>query len=302
MSLTDNILRHLLKVSSEPDLSGTHYELVGVLGRGAMGVVYAVHDRRLQRNVALKVLHSGGLIEEEARIVASLEHPGIVPIHETGTLADGRSYYTMRLLEGQSLDVHFTTATPLSERLRVFQKICETVAFAHSRGVLHRDLKPRNIMAGPFGEVVILDWGIARKAAEPERPGIVAGTPKFMAPEVAAGDSHLADHRADIFFPRSLARVFRARVGTAPFAGHRRQGHERTGGGSLSRRARAEPGNRPVPRWRSRARLSRECPRKARSPRVAQQHASAATGCVRGRETFPVFSSPALKDRRPAAY
>jgi len=199
MSLTDNILRHLLKVSSEPDLAGTHYELVGVLGRGAMGVVYAVHDTQLQRNVALKVLHSGGLIEEEARIVASLEHPGIVPIHETGTLADGRSYYTMRLVEGQSLDVHFTAATPLSERLRVFQKICETVAFAHSHGVLHRDLKPRNIMAGPFGEVVILDWGIARKAAEPERPGVVAGTPTFMAPEVAAGDSHLADHRADIF-------------------------------------------------------------------------------------------------------
>jgi serine/threonine protein kinase len=199
MSLPDSILRHLVNVSSEPDLSGTRYEFAGVLGRGAMGVVYAVQDTQLHRRVALKILHSGGLIEEEARIVASLEHPGIVPIHEAGTLADGRSYYTMRLVEGQSLDTHFTAATPLSERLRVFQKICETVAFAHSRGVLHRDLKPRNIMAGPFGEVLILDWGIARKAAEPERPGIVAGTPRFMAPEMAAGDSHLADHRADIF-------------------------------------------------------------------------------------------------------
>src|SRR5262245_42376535 len=131
--LSDDVLRHLVKVSSEPDLSGTQYELAGVLGRGGMGVVYSVHDTRLQRSVAMKVLHSGGLIQEEARLVASLEHPGIVPIHETGLLPDGRSYYTMRLVEGQSLDIYLTHATPLSERLRVFQKICETVAFAHSR-------------------------------------------------------------------------------------------------------------------------------------------------------------------------
>ena len=198
-NLPDDVLRHLLKVASEPDLSGTPYEILSVLGRGGMGVVYAARDTQLLRNVALKVLHSGGLIEAEARIVASLEHPGIVPVHETGTLPDGRSYYTMRLVEGRSLDQHLIAATPLSERLRVFQKICETVAFAHSRGVLHRDLKPANIMAGPFGEVLILDWGIARHTSDSERPGIVAGTPRFMAPEMAAGDSHLADHRADIY-------------------------------------------------------------------------------------------------------
>ena len=198
-NLPDDVLRHLLKVASEPDLSGTPYEILSVLGRGGMGVVYTARDTRLLRNVALKVLHSGGLIEAEARIVASLEHPGIVPVHETGTLPDGRSYYTMRLVEGRSLDRHLTAATPLSERLRVFQKICETVAFAHSRGVLHRDLKPANIMAGAFGEVLILDWGIARKTGDAERPGIVAGTPRFMAPEMAAGESHLADHRADIY-------------------------------------------------------------------------------------------------------
>ncbi len=198
-NLADDVLRHLLKVASEPDLSGTPYEILSVLGRGGMGVVYAARDTRLLRNVALKVLHSGGLIQAEARIVASLEHPGIVPVHETGTLPDDRTYYTMRLVDGQSLDRHLTAATPLSERLRVFQKICETVAFAHSRGVLHRDLKPANIMTGPFGEVLILDWGIARQASDAERPGIVAGTPRFMAPEMAAGDSHLADHRADIY-------------------------------------------------------------------------------------------------------
>ncbi len=198
-NLPDDVLRHLLKVASEPDLSDTPYEILHVLGRGGMGVVYAARDTRLLRNVALKVLHSGGLIEAEARIIASLEHPGIVPVHETGALPDGRSYYTMRLVDGHSLDHHLTAATPLSERLRVFQKICETVAFAHSRGILHRDLKPANIMAGPFGEVLILDWGIARKTSDTEPPGIVAGTPRFMAPEMAAGESHLADHRADIY-------------------------------------------------------------------------------------------------------
>jgi serine/threonine protein kinase len=199
LPLPDDVLRHLVRVASEPDLSGTSYELTGVVGRGAMGTVYSVRDTRLHRNVAMKVLHAGGLVEEEARIVASLEHPGIVPLHETGVLPDGRSYYTMRLVEGRGLHEHLTAATPLSERLRVFQKICETVAFAHSRGVVHRDLKPTNIMTGPFGEVLILDWGIARKTGATERPGVVAGTPRFMAPEMAAGEAHLADHRADIY-------------------------------------------------------------------------------------------------------
>jgi serine/threonine protein kinase len=197
--LPDAILQHLVKVASEPDLAGTQYEPAGVLGRGGMGVVYAVRDTHLLRDVAMKVLHSDGAIEPEARIVASLEHPGIVPIYESGTLPDGRSYYTMRLVEGLSLDAYFSPGTPLSERLRVFQKICETVAFAHSRGVIHRDLKPRNIMAGRFGEVVILDWGIARKSNEAEPPGVVAGTPHFMAPEIASGAAQLADHRVDIY-------------------------------------------------------------------------------------------------------
>lgn len=196
--LPDPVLRHLVRVSTEPDLAGTHYELLSVLGRGGMGVVFAVRDRSLERQIAMKVLHSGGLIEAEARIVASLEHPGIVPIYEAGVLADGRSYYTMRLVEGHSLDRYFHAGTPLSERLRVFQKICDTVSFAHSRGVIHRDLKPQNIMAGPFGEVVILDWGIARRADEAARPGIVAGTPNFIAPESAG------DHRVDIY---SLGRL-----------------------------------------------------------------------------------------------
>ena len=242
-SLPDDVLRHLLKVASEPNLSGTPYEVLAVLGRGGMGVVYAARDTRLLRNVALKVLHSGGLIEAEARIIASLEHPGIVPVHETGTLPDGRSYYTMRLVEGRSLDQHLIAATPLSERLRVFQKICETVAFAHSRGVLHRDLKPANIMAGPFGEVLILDWGIARHTSDAERPGIVAGTPRFMAPEMAAGESHLADHHADIY---SLGALLNASLPSANVARALR---------SIAAKAMSE---RPADRYPDAAELNRE--------------------------------------------
>ncbi|MBM3793409.1 MAG: serine/threonine protein kinase [Acidobacteria bacterium] len=180
--LPDSVLRHLQSVTAAPDLAGTPYELRAPLGRGAMGAVYAVFDTRLGREVAMKVLHTGGRIEQEARIVASLEHPGIVPVHETGELADGQPYYTMRLVRGRSLDAYLTPETPLSERLRVFQKVCETVAFAHSHGVLHRDLKPPNIMAGECGGVVILDWGIARHTHTEEPPGVVAGTPRFMAP------------------------------------------------------------------------------------------------------------------------
>lgn len=197
--MPDAVLRHLARVVSEPDLTGTGYELERELGRGGMGVVYAAWDTRLGRTVALKVLHGGGAVLEEARVIASLEHPGIVPVYEAGTLADGRPYYAMRLVEGRSLGVHLGAAAPLSERLRVFQKICETVGFAHSRGVAHRDLKPGNVMVGQFGEVVILDWGIARRAEAEEQPGVVAGTPHFMAPEMQAGRGHAAGHRVDIY-------------------------------------------------------------------------------------------------------
>lgn len=195
----DAVLRHLVRVSSEPDLTGSPYELERELGRGGMGVVYAARDPRLQRTVALKVLHTGGTVLEEARVIASLEHPGIVPVYETGTLADGRPYYAMRLVEGLSLESYLGAAVPLSERLRVFQKICETAGFAHSRGVVHRDLKPGNIMVGQFGEVVLLDWGIARRAETVNRPGVVAGTPRFMAPEVLAGHGDDAGPLADVY-------------------------------------------------------------------------------------------------------
>lgn len=195
-------MQHLVRVAAEPDLSGTPFEIEAEIGRGGMGIVYAARDVRLGRRVAVKVLYTGGVVLEEARIIASLEHPGIVPVYEAGP-----NYYAMKLVEGRSLDEHLRSGVALSERLRVFQKICETLAFAHSRGVAHRDLKPGNIMVGSFGEVVILDWGIARHADTAERPGVVAGTPRFMAPEMREGRGHAADHRVDIY---SLGALFAA--------------------------------------------------------------------------------------------
>jgi serine/threonine protein kinase len=197
--INDEILARLIRVADEPDLSGTAYELRGEIGRGGMGTVYRAFDTRLQREVALKVTAGGDA--SEARIAASLEHPGIVPVYDVGTLPDGRTFHAMRLIRGKPLDLHLSNDTPLSERIAIFQKICEAVAFAHSHNVVHRDLKPSNVMVGAFGDVAILDWGVAeRRRAEEEGSGATAavvGTPRYMAPEQARGET--ASPSADIY-------------------------------------------------------------------------------------------------------
>jgi eukaryotic-like serine/threonine-protein kinase len=216
--LPDGVLDHLREVAERPDLEGTRYELEAEIGRGGMAAVYAARDTVLGRRVAFKVLdpaerdpEASARLFEEARIVAGLEHPGIVPVYEAGLLADGRMYYAMKLVEGRRLD-RFASETPsLAARLRVFQKVCEAVAYAHSRGVIHRDLKPLNIMTGSFGEVLTMDWGVARVTSREEPPGTVAGTPRYMAPEQAAGEPH--DHRADIY---SLGAILLDLAGTPP--------------------------------------------------------------------------------------
>jgi len=181
MDLSDQVVEHLRRVAALPDLTGTPYELLEEIGRGGMGVVYAAHDRPLDRRVALKVLDAAA--ESEAGLIARLEHPAIVPVYQAGLLPDGRPWYAMKLVSGARLD-HFLAGGPsLAERLRVFRRIGEAVAFAHTRGVMHRDLKPQNVMVGPFGEVYVMDWGIAA----------VAGTPAFRAPEQAL------DFRSDIY-------------------------------------------------------------------------------------------------------
>ena len=181
MELNDAILEHLRHVAALPDLSGTRYELECEIGRGGMGVVYAARDRPLDRRVALKIMDSA--LAGEAQLIARLEHPAIVPIYETGTLPDGRTFYAMKLVAGARLDQYAAGVTSLNERLRVIRRTGEALAFAHTRGAIHRDLKPQNVMVGEFGEVYVMDWGVAA----------VAGTPAFRAP-----DARL-DQRSDIY-------------------------------------------------------------------------------------------------------
>src|SRR5215475_11901862 len=244
--LSDKALDRL-RGSGVPDLSGTRYELRELIARGGMGVVYAAEDGKLNRRVALKILDTADASEEltarlirEARILARLEHPGIVPVHDVGTLADGRVFYTMKFIQGQRLDQYIQTVASIPDRLRIFLRICDAVAFAHARGVLHRDLKPANIMVGSFGEVLVMDWGLAKLLRDEARPrsqasdpdatifekpaqsgdsnvsippfssatghGTVMGTPGYMSPEQERGDVERLDARSDIFSLGALLR------------------------------------------------------------------------------------------------
>lgn len=224
--LDDSALERLRQAADSPDLEGTRYRLIDKLGEGGMGGVFRVEDRVLEREVALKVIgvsDPDGVLAirllQEARVIAKLEHPGIVPVHDAGALPDGRPYYTMKLVQGKRLDEHAKDVKALSDRLRIFLRICDTVAFAHSHHVLHRDLTPANVMVGPFGEVLLMDWGLSkllfgsagRKVADRDASnsgklagapttayGSVLGTPGYMAPEQSRGES-LVDQRADIF-------------------------------------------------------------------------------------------------------
>ncbi len=236
--LPDQVVARLQTGMQTPDLSGTRYRALEVLGHGGMGAVWLAQDSILQRPVALKVLAAesssadlASRLMQEAVVLARLEHPGIVPVHDAGTLPDGRNFYCMKHVEGQTLD-RYALKLPLRERLRLVQRIAEPLAFAHSRGIIHRDLKPANVMIGAFGEVLIMDWGLAkvmgaagassttakqasgpeftRAAQDPLRPGALApenatahgtvlGTPGYMAPEQERGEMNLIDQRTDVF-------------------------------------------------------------------------------------------------------
>jgi serine/threonine protein kinase len=214
--ISDATLKHLRLVIDHPDVAGTRYELLEPVGRGGMGVVWRALDKQLGRDVALKVLvdpegetsvELAARLVLEAKVLARLEHPGIVPVHDVGILADGRVYYAMKLVRGQRLDQLVSAGLSEAERFRVFARIGEAVAFAHAREVIHRDLKPGNVMVGEFGEVLVLDWGLAKVTDATGRPeeGIRVGTPGFMAPEQARGERDV-DARADVF---SLGRLLK---------------------------------------------------------------------------------------------
>lgn len=196
-----------------------HLRVFAELGRGGMGRIHPATDRNLLRHVALKRLdknlarepfYRGGFIGE-AQITGQLEHPNIVPVHELAISPDGVPYFTMKLVRG--VDLHRWMSSPsrppgsherLTEGLELFLKVCDALAYAHHRGVIHRDIKPENIMVADFGQVYLMDWGLARLigknsgCAALDAKGAV-GTAAYMAPEQAAGDPVQLDARADVF-------------------------------------------------------------------------------------------------------
>jgi serine/threonine-protein kinase len=200
----------------------SHLRVFEELGRGAMGRIHPATDRNLLRHVALKRLdkelakepfYRDGFVAE-AQITGQLEHPNIVPVHELSIDKSGVPYFTMKLVQGENFgrwlkdpDRPPGTIERLEEGLDILVKVCDAVAYAHHRGVIHRDLKPENIMGGEFGQVYLMDWGLARLTktrpasgdyAQMEAPGPV-GTPEYMAPEQARGNPSDMDERSDVF-------------------------------------------------------------------------------------------------------
>ena len=193
--------------------SAARYEEHDLLGEGAMGEVLLAHDHAIGRNVAMKRLHDGQKAHEggflrEARIIGALEHPNIVPVHDVGVSPDGRPYFVMKHVEGETLeqlieklrarDPEVVARWSFEARIELFMGLLRALDFAHSVGVLHRDIKPANVMVGPYGEVVLMDWGIALRTDEedPAR-GRIVGTPYYMSPEQAGGEA--LDVRSDLY-------------------------------------------------------------------------------------------------------
>lgn len=214
-----------------PALASERYEVRRVIGRGGMGTVYAAYDRTLEREVALKVSNAAARDDAldarlglEARVLARLEHPGIVPVHDAGVLDDGRWYYVMKRVDGETLTQHAARLHDESAILGLFERVAETVASAHANAIVHRDLKPSNVMVGAYGEVLVLDWGVAKlldaaqgrgtgegraiapvegtsdtAASAATNAGTRMGTPGFMAPEQQQGHASTVSPAADVY-------------------------------------------------------------------------------------------------------
>lgn len=227
-----------------------HLKDRGVFARGGFGSIHAAYDTRLLRTVAMKVLEKDEprprlRFLQEGQVTAQLEHPNIVSVHEAGMRPGGLPFFTMQLVKGDTLtevlrqaDFEGDAATSLYTFLQIFERVCDALSFAHSRGVIHRDLKPDNIMVGSFGQVYVMDWGIAlvtgesgRDGKEPDeqmvrreagagnadRPGTVVGTPSYMAPEQAQGRVEEIDERTDVFSLGAI--LYFALTGTPPYRG-----------------------------------------------------------------------------------
>ncbi|MFN0134683.1 MAG: protein kinase domain-containing protein [Phycisphaerae bacterium] len=233
------------------------YELQGEVGRGGVGVVYRTRDPDLGRDVALKVLRkehadNPGMLQrfvEEAQIAGQLQHPGVLPVYQLGLTADRQPFFTMKLVQGRTLAALLGHREPGSEALArllgVFEQVCQTIAYSHARGVIHRDLKPSNVLVGAFGEVQVLDWGLAkiltREGGETishadctrietvrgsesslySQVGSVLGTPTYMSPEQARGEVDQVDERSDVFALGGI--LLEILTGQPPYRGSREQ-------------------------------------------------------------------------------
>ncbi len=195
------------------------YQIGRELARGGMGAIHEASDLRLSRTVAVKQLlsrsgHAEARLKREALITAQLQHPAVVPVFDIGQLPDRGPFYAMKLVDGISLDRAIERASTLDARMALLPHVVtvvEAAAYAHSRGIVHRDLKPHNVLVGPFGETVIVDWGLAKEVQIADdavtvdgssdenltKAGTVVGTPAYMAPEQAAGE--VVDARADVY-------------------------------------------------------------------------------------------------------
>jgi serine/threonine protein kinase/Flp pilus assembly protein TadD len=221
-------------------LDASKYKVLTTIARGGMGVVMQARDVRLRRTVAMKVMKTSNQFSrenvlrfiDEAQVTGQLEHPNIVPIYEIGLDEHGETFYTMKYVRGTTLDEvlrglrhgneRVVAKYPLGTLLTIFQKICDGVAYAHSKGVVHRDLKPENVMIGSYGEVLVMDWGLAKNTTGGEREvmgsvnkltdqqviegrgfqtlhGLVVGTPPYISPEQARGELDKIDPRSDVY-------------------------------------------------------------------------------------------------------
>ncbi len=238
---------YLETVSSQEQIG--RYVVVGELGSGGMGRVVEALDRDLGRRLAIKVVRDPGRLTEarlarfvaEAQLTAQLEHPHIVPVHELGVTDRGQLYYAMKKVDGVSLaevllrinagDKQLSRRWNLRRLLGAFVKVCLAAGYAHRRGVVHRDLKPDNIMLGEFGEVLLLDWGLARLVSTPDEPldedgparpdvtrdGAATGTPGYLSPEQARGERAAIGPPTDVWSLGSI--LYEILTGATPFPG-----------------------------------------------------------------------------------
>ncbi len=220
---------HILKTAESGSGDELDYELTDTLGKGGMGVVYQARQASLDRQIAVKMIQSDASVDpvaankflSEAMVTGELDHPNIIPIHDLGKTPDGKLFYAMKEIQGRSWDKVIRDHSR-EENLRILLAVCDAVGFAHDKGVIHRDLKPANVMLGGYGEVLVMDWGLAASIgsdkAEPlTEHATLAGTPSYMAPEMALCDYTVMGRTSDIYLLGAI--LFEVVTGTPPHPG-----------------------------------------------------------------------------------